>query len=171
MTARRAPLALALAGLALALSGPAAAESEPSPDSPLGMNVQRVMNDSFDTDRWDFHLGEVRADGIHLARTDAFWENAEPAPPQGGVHHYDWAMLDFYARSLARNDQRWLALLDYSARWASSDPRHDEHAPPVDNADYAAFAAAFARRYGRGGSYWTAHPELPELPVTTYEIW
>jgi hypothetical protein len=160
---------LALA-LVLAIAAPAAA-AEPDPLPALGINVNRVMNDAFDTDRWDFHLGLVAADGIHLSRTDAFWQDAESNPPQNGVHTYDWAMSDFRARSLVRNGQRWLPVLDYSARWASSDPGGSEHAPPVDNADYAAFAAGFARRYGRGGSYWAEHPELPRLPVTTYEIW
>jgi hypothetical protein len=29
---------------------------------------------------------------------------------------------------------------------------------------------SFARRYGRNGSFWTEHPELPYLPVESYEI-
>jgi hypothetical protein len=33
------------------------------------------------------------------------------------------------------------------------------------------YAAAVARRYGRGGDFWRKHPELPQLPVTKYEIW
>jgi hypothetical protein len=34
----------------------------------------------------------------------------------------------------------------------------------------ASFVTSFARRYGRGGSFWTQHPELPYLPVESYEI-
>ncbi|HEX8053415.1 MAG TPA: hypothetical protein VF517_10515, partial [Thermoleophilaceae bacterium] len=48
---------------------------------------------------------------------------------------------------------------------------NDDHAPPVDDVDYSAYAEAFARRYGRGGEFWAAHPELPPLPVTAYHVW
>ena len=34
----------------------------------------------------------------------------------------------------------------------------------------AAFVSSFAQRYGRGGSFWSQHPELPYLPVESYEI-
>jgi hypothetical protein len=42
---------------------------------------------------------------------------------------------------------------------------------PPNPRDYAAMMGAVAGRYGRGGSFWAAHPELPRQPVTTYEIW
>jgi hypothetical protein len=34
----------------------------------------------------------------------------------------------------------------------------------------AAFVTSFAQRYGRGGTFWVQHPELPYLPVESYEI-
>ena len=34
----------------------------------------------------------------------------------------------------------------------------------------AAFVTTFAQRYGRGGSFWAQHPDLPYLPVESYEI-
>ena len=34
----------------------------------------------------------------------------------------------------------------------------------------ATFVTSFAQRYGRGGSFWAPHPELPYLPVESYEI-
>jgi hypothetical protein len=43
--------------------------------------------------------------------------------------------------------------------------------PPERLEDYVAYAVAFARRYGAGGDFWVEHPELPQLPVTHYEIW
>jgi hypothetical protein len=74
------------------------------------------------------------------------------------------------ATALASHRLRWLPILDYSALWASS-LRTDYHSPPTSNRDYAAYAAAFAARYGRGGSFWSRHPGLPALPATDYEIW
>ena len=34
----------------------------------------------------------------------------------------------------------------------------------------AAFVSSFAQQYGRGGTFWSQHPELPYLPVESYEI-
>jgi len=39
-----------------------------------------------------------------------------------------------------------------------------------DASAMAAFVTSFAQRYGRGGSFWSQHPELPYLPVESYEI-
>ena len=157
---------IALVVLACA-AGPAAAQ-EPEPR--LGMNVDRVLH-SLDWYAWNRHADAVAGDGIRLARSDAFWEWVEMAPPEDGVHTYNWMVLDVFAMTLAQRGVRWQPVLGYSAWWATTGPNGDTHAPPRDNADYAAYVAAFAERYGRGGEFWEAHPELPELPVTTYEIW
>src|ERR1700759_4400690 len=42
--------------------------------------------------------------------------------------------------------------------------------PAADATAMAAFDSSFAQRYGRGGSFWSQHPELPYLPVESYEI-
>ena len=44
-------------------------------------------------------------------------------------------------------------------------------APPTDPAGFARYAAALAGRYGPRGSYWRNHPELPKLPITSWQIW
>lgn len=157
-------LAAALAALALAAPTASAAPAE------LGVNVNRVFNDSFDSDRWALHLGGVQDAGIRMARADAFWEAAESRPPRDGVHSYDFTYLDFVAVALANHGLRWQPILDYSALWATSVPGND-HAPPRDADDYAAYAAAFARRYGRGGTAWDDYDPATEPEVTTYEIW
>ena len=77
-------------------------------------------------------------------------------------------------RSLAGAGLRWQPVLGYSTLWASSLPWQgwvSQFYPPVNDADFAAYAAAYAARYGRGGEFWAQHPELPARPVTTYEIW
>lgn len=40
----------------------------------------------------------------------------------------------------------------------------------ADAVAMATFVTSFAQRYGRGGSFWAQHPELPYLPVESYEI-
>ena len=36
---------------------------------------------------------------------------------------------------------------------------------------WAHFVGLVARRYGRGGAFWAAHPELTPRPVTAYQVW
>src|SRR3954452_21036457 len=169
----RSTLRLAVPGVALALAlatSTAAAAPGASATPVFGVSVNRIINDDFTPAHWDAPLRAVRASGITLARTDAFWMWAEPHPPRHGVHRYDWRRLDAVATALASHRLRWLPILDYSAIWAAT-YRGDYHSPPRSNADYAAYARAFAARYGRGGRFWRGHPRLPRLPVTDYEIW
>ena len=154
--------------LALALL-PAASTHAQAPEDMFGMNVNRVFNDDFEPSHWDAALTAVHDAGIRAARTDAFWMWAEPrAPAPDGTHTYDWHMLDEEAQALADHDLTWRPILDYSAHWASSDPS-TYHAPPTSNDDYAAYASAFAQRYGRDGTFWKGKPDAH--PVTVYEIW
>jgi hypothetical protein len=136
----------------------------------FGVSVNRLFNDrTFSVSQIDAQLTALAATGATLARTDALWELTEPAAPLDGVHRYDWSFDDQVAADLASHHLRWLAILDYAPAWAAASPQL--HAPPRSAADYASFAAAFARRYGRGGVFWDEHPALPAQPVQTYEIW
>jgi polysaccharide biosynthesis protein PslG len=144
--------------------GPAAL---PSPSTPsFGANVNRLFNDGTYTPAQIFaQLAALRDTGATIARSDALWEAAEPEPGS-----YDWTFDDQIAGSLAANGLRWLPIVDYSPLWASSVPGRD-HAPPRSAQDFAAFARAFAARYGPGGAFWRLRSDLPALPVDTYEIW
>jgi polysaccharide biosynthesis protein PslG len=136
-----------------------------------GVSVDRVFNGApFDAAGVDRQLAAVHAHGIRLARSDALWEAAEPLPPGNGGHAYDWTFADRVAGALASHGIRWWPIVDYAPAWATG-IAGEVHAPPASDADYAAFAGAFAARYGQGGTFWAAHPELPRLPVDAYEIW
>jgi hypothetical protein len=137
----------------------------------FGINVNRLFNDrTYAAGQIDSQLRALRATGATVARTDALWEAAEPTAPAGGVHRYDWSFDDMIATALAQHGLQWLPIIDYTAPWAQSIAGVD-HSPPISASDYAAFAGAFAARYGAGGSFWSTHPSLPAKPVDTYEIW
>ena len=143
----------------------------PTSSRAFGANVEVLFNaQSYGANAINDQLGALAATGATLARADALWEASEPQPPQNGVHHYDWTFDDRIAGALAAHHLRWLPIIDYSAPWAQSVPGQD-HSPPASDNDYAAYAAAFASRYGAGGSFWRLHPQLEPLPVDTYEIW
>ncbi|HWE07821.1 MAG TPA: hypothetical protein VG325_00620 [Solirubrobacteraceae bacterium] len=137
----------------------------------FGVNVNRLFNDfAYTATEVGAQLQAVRATGATIARSDALWEATEPQAPVAGRHRYDWGFDDTIAGSLAAHGLTWLPILDYTARWAQSVPGQD-HSPPRSPADYAAYASAFAGRYGAGGSFWRQHPQLTPLPVRTIEIW
>ncbi|MGZ4274730.1 MAG: hypothetical protein ACXVRP_13330 [Solirubrobacteraceae bacterium] len=151
-------------------SPPAAALPAPAGQA-FGVNVNRLFNDhTYAAAQLEAQLAALRATGATLARSDAFWEAAEPHAPVAGQHRYDWSFDDQIAGSLAAQGLTWLPIIDYTAPWAQSVPGQD-HSPPRSDADYAAYAGAFAARYGGGGAFWRAHPGLDPRPVTAIEIW
>lgn len=165
----RAALATALG--ATALAAPAhGAEVTASPDA-ISVSVNG-FTDHHGTLRPNAaeHARLIREAGIAAGRTDAFWQWVEPEAPFLGLRNYDWRDFDALASLLAENEIRWLPVLAYSTFWSTSVPDTD-HAPPVADADYLAYAEAFARRYGRTGTFWAERGGLPQRPVTAYEVW
>jgi hypothetical protein len=137
----------------------------------FGVSVNRLFNDgTYSPQQIDAQLAALQATGATIARSDALWEASEPAAPVDGVHHYNWGFDDAIAAALARHGLRWLPIIDYSASWAESVAGSD-HSAPSSAADFAAYAAAFAARYGSGGSFWRAYPEVSAEPVDAFEIW
>jgi hypothetical protein len=168
---------LAVAAIVIASNRPHRGVAAPGPRAlppptveSFGVNVNRLFNDfSFSQSQIDRQLAALQATGATLARSDALWEASEPRAPVDGVHHFDWSFDDWIAGSLAAHGLRWLPIIDYSAAWARSILGVD-HSPPSSSADYAAYAAAFTRRYGSGGAFWLAHPRLRPLPVSTLDL-
>ncbi len=143
----------------------------PAEHTELGVNLNIPFLDSELESRQEFHVRAAAAHGVRLARADALWAGAEPVSPAlHGRHEYDWRRNDRIAGLFARAGIRWWVILDFCPVWASEDNRL-MHSPPRSNAEFATYAQAFARRYGRGGRFWRLHPELPRLPVTDYEVW
>jgi hypothetical protein len=146
--------------------------AQPAPiGEQFGASVNRLFNDgTYAPAQISAQLEALRQTGATVARSDAFWEASEQQPPVQGVHRYDWRFDDTVAGSLAAHGLRWLPIIDYSARWAESVPGED-HSAPSSPDGYAAYAGAFAARYGPGGAFWRAHPRLTPEPVETFEIW
>jgi hypothetical protein len=158
-----------VAAIAIAVHG-GGRKPSPAPIE-LGANTGRLFNGgNYDRSQIDAQLAALARAGATVARSDALWEVSEPRPPVAGVHRYDWSFDDAVAAALAAHRLRWLPIIDYAPPWARSHSR-EAHSPPASAADYARYAAAVAARYGPGGAFWRSHPQLPALPVSTYEIW
>jgi hypothetical protein len=171
---RRALVAIALAAAALAVPAHAAV-----PDDFYGINGQWVFQSPQGT--WPKQFSSIANGGLTSVRTDARWSVAEPDPPSAsGQHTYDWSTYDTIVGTLAKYGLRWMPTLDYPPPWAQEDPTERTQEDPnglgsemkeANTSDFVAFAAAMVRRYGIDGTFWSAHPELPAMPVRVWEIW
>jgi hypothetical protein len=132
--------------------------------------VQQVFSAPFGS--WQPQLTAMSHGGLQLARYDARWNNVEPNAPRRGSHSYNWGTYDSVVQAMAQQGLRWYPIVGYSTGWSSAVPGDPTAAvAPAHFGDFAAYAAALARRYGRGGTFWASHPALPQLPVTDFEIW
>jgi len=109
-------------------------------------------------------LDQVSSDtGTHWLREEFLWSRIEPQHGQFDFSYYDHFML-----LAAQNDFHVLPLLDDTPSWAGP----NWNTIPSDPSDYAAYVAAVVKRYGPGGSFWSAHPELSSTAApNTYELW
>jgi hypothetical protein len=111
------------------------------------------------------YLLRARLAGIGWVREDFAWSVIEPAR---GV--FAWGRTDTLMRNASTLGLKVLAIATYAPSWASGHPESDKYAPR-DPRDYAAFVGAVADRYGRGGTFWRAHPRLVPSPLTAIELW
>jgi hypothetical protein len=178
---RRALVALAATVATVAFAAPARAADVgvPAPSDFYGINGQWVFQSPVDT--WPTQFTSMANGGLTIVRTDARWSVAEPTPPSpSGDHTYDWSTFDTIVGTLAQYGLRWMPTLDYPPPWAQENPTENTPEDPgglgsemkeANVPDFTAFAAAMVRRYGPGGTFWSEHPGLPEMPPRLWEIW
>jgi hypothetical protein len=106
---------------------------------------------------------------VGLVREPFSWARVETVPGQLDFSTYDTVM----AAAASAGLQVLPVVMDPPA-WRSTAPatgRLRAMYPPRDPAELAAFASALARRYGPGGSFWSAHPQLTPAPIRSWQIW
>jgi len=114
-------------------------------------------------------MAAITATGARVLRQSFSWSIIEPSPG-----HYDFDLHDDFVATAARNGISVLPILFDPPPFRSSSPASGARGgvyPPASNADFAAFAALLVRRYGPDGAFWRAHPELPQLPIRSWQIW
>src|SRR5829696_6419984 len=110
-------------------------------------------------------LTRIGRGGIGTLRINLAWGYVQAGPDAG----YDWSHYDGVVADAARNGIRVLATVYGSAPWAEATPEY----PPLGRAlhGFSDFVQAAAKRYGADGAFWSEHPELPELPITDWQLW
>lgn len=79
--------------------------------------------------------------GISMVRIDVDWSDIERV--QGT---YDWSVVDHTFNAAEKFGLTVVGILAYTPEWATTVPG-ENHAPPTNMADYAAFCAAAVSRY------------------------
>ncbi len=172
----RALLALLTAAVLLIAGAPSAQAA--STAEYIGVNAQPLMKDAtIEPSRWDSYYAQLEAGRMAVSRLQVSWHTTEVRAPTNGTHHYDWNFngspsrdsVDYAIASFAKRGIRAAPLFAGVPSWAS--PKNAYRMTSAQYPDFAAFIAAFAKRYGPGGAFWAEHPELPQLPPYDYEIW
>jgi polysaccharide biosynthesis protein PslG len=116
----------------------------------------------------DAHARSMAGEGIKWARV-VFDQSVEQRQP-GAI---DWSVPDRIVAALARQGVRTEALFIGTPAWVANPampPVCGSRSSPENVAGWSAFVGAAVERYGRGGAFWDEHPEIPALPVETWEI-
>lgn len=180
---KRPSLGRALIGASLAVAALLGSAAPAPAASSFGLNIQSLVNwdvqwTSGAGPAWEPYVAAMARDGMTVARTDAAWSRVQPNGPGDAP---DWSVSDRIARTLAEHGIRWLPVVDLAPPWSQEDinprpgcaPLVPRYLPPEPEHydDFAAFAGMLAARYGAGGTFWVANPDLTPRPIEQYEIW
>jgi hypothetical protein len=114
-------------------------------------------------------LDQQREAGIGVVRLPLDWATIQPDPDRWMFGRHDEFVLD-----AARAGMRVLPFLIQTPGWATSKPPDSDATgiwPPMFPDYIQEFATEAVRRYGPGGSLWQGHPEVPYLPIRSWQIW
>jgi polysaccharide biosynthesis protein PslG len=104
--------------------------------------------------------------GTRIIRVPFVWKRMQPFPDGA----FDFAAYDELVERSAAAGIEVLPVVVETPDWI----RHFQAAWPTSSGGqqlYSAFLRRLVRRYGPGGSFWAAHPELPAIPVRAWQIW
>ena len=118
----------------------------------------------------------LKQGGVDSIRIGLLWDTIQPQ--RGGA--FEWGPTDAEVEDATKARIEVLPFSYGAPSWAVPSarvPGSTAKAPrqlPVAGQAKAAWAAllkAAVARYGPGGEFWSAHPDLPERPLRTWQIW
>jgi hypothetical protein len=153
------PLIVAAVLAALALPGSASASEF------TGIVANDVYSGSPSYQAKQF--ASMQAAKVGIIRQTLPWAAVEIAP-----NNYDFTPFDRFVLAAAQHNIRVLPVLFDPPSFRRPAGASKKYTPfPKSNADMASFAAVVADRYGPNGGFWRSHSELPDLSITSYQIW
>ena len=103
--------------------------------------------------------------GVGSTRVAFYWRQMQ-READGPV---DFSETDRIVGAAAQAGLRVFPTIVRAPVWATGGDEH-EGAVPIDPSTYAAFVAEVARRYGRGGTFWSLGL-VPVRPIVSYQVW
>ncbi len=184
---RRFATVLAASGIALGAicSGPALASGRSVPQGFFGVDMDpwALMRNGHDINT---ELATAAASGVESVRIPLYWFDAQPyssmdrvptgsidamTPAPDGGAPYRWGNVDAFMTAAANSGIRVLPIIIGAPQWAA-DTRWDKTLKiPSNPATYARFSAALVGRYGSKGTFWSDHPAVAKVPITSWQIW
>jgi hypothetical protein len=104
----------------------------------------------------------VRSSGARYIRESLDWSSVEPQNDQ-----WSWSKYDSLLTKAAQRGLTVLPVLMSVPGWAGA----TWDTVPSDPAEFAEYTAKVAQRYGPGGDFWSAHPELGDYAPQYFELW
>jgi hypothetical protein len=86
----------------------------------------------------------------------------------------DFANTDRYVANAARHGMQVLPVLLMAPNFRSTAPAsNSKHGfyPPRNPNDMGGFAASWRSGTGPGGAFWKPHPEIPDVPIRSWQVW
>jgi hypothetical protein len=111
-------------------------------------------------------LGLQVISGVGLVRQTFRWSDIEVARGR-----YDWRVYDAYVATMANHGIKILPIIFDPPRFRAKRGRERGTYPPRRYSDLGKFGARLVRRYGPNGSLWSSLPQLPKVPITSWQIW
>lgn len=125
------------------------------------------------------------ASGVETTRIVFSWADAQPyekwsdvpagqsAEFQPGVGNVptSFATTDGAVRLAAEHGLTILPIVIYTPGWESLPHPAADFALPRSNSTYANYVETLVRRYGPHGSFWSANPQVPYVPIRMWQIW
>jgi hypothetical protein len=153
---------------ALVVSATCVAQASAKPHSFYGVSSQTPLSAN--------EIAKMGKGGIGTLRIVIDWNSVDPTSAPGD---YQWGSVDALVTAAAANRVEVLPFLFGTPSWVAKGLDNRKCNPcsayaPRHKAALRAwrdFVAAAVARYGRGGEFWAAHPELPYKPFGAWQIW
>jgi hypothetical protein len=149
--------ALALCMAATAATAVTAAAAGPAGGVRIGLQPDQLADSDI------ARMGQAGTDVIRLPLDWRLVQGAPDAP-------YDFAEHDRIIAAATAAGIQVLPVIAVSTPWAAKTPAEQPN-DAVALRRHDAFVRAMVARYRPGGDFWLAHPELPQLALTEWQIW
>jgi hypothetical protein len=105
--------------------------------------------------------------GVETVRFPVPWSSYQGSSPAAP----DFTALDAVVAAAAKSDISVLPFVYSSPSWVAASYETLPVSTSAQRSAWTSFLEDIARRYGPGGAFWKEHPELPQVPITAWQIW